>query len=199
VFGCTGRDAAAGLVDDIRDHGIEKRERFLYSLSSGDGEFYSVKAALLARQTTRFAMRPAINRIPDIMGEIGGSHFTLARAGYPINFDNTRFSVELGLIQGTVCALIGAACQAWSIVRRQGCSPYLSGFQRIMLDVGFQSWLFAQWDRAITAPKTRYVSQSMRAPHSSEVHLISTERTDPPSVDIGDTFEDYPGVWNHRD
>ena len=140
IFGCTGSDITADLEAEVGARGLTPRVRYLASLSSGDDEFFSLKKALL-RRCMPLARTYSWESIPDIVGECWGSSFTIARNGFPINFDNSGESAPLEQIQGTIAALIAAVCQASRIGRALAAPVHT----RMKLEPAFQGWLFAKW------------------------------------------------------
>jgi hypothetical protein len=185
IFGCTGTDITAGLFNALPEGGLRISSRVLISLSSGDDEFFRLKAELLgktARPTGFFTLAT----VPDIQGEHWGSEFSIVRNGFPINFDNSIESVPVEKIQGTVAALIGATAQSY----RYATQSDGHARERIMLDVGFQQWLYSKWHPLLSGT-SRLDEGELTAQTITD---ISTLRARPRAIDKGDHF----GAWAIR-
>jgi hypothetical protein len=185
IFGCTGSDITAGLFGDAGATTLPRASRTLISLSSGDDEFFKLKTELL-RRAGRMNDMYMLSAVPNIQGECWGSEFTIVRNGFPINFDNSIESAPIEHIQGTIAALIGAICQAHRYASR---SEKTVG-ERIMLDVGFQRWLYSKWLPLLDPSSGLNAS----APTAQTILDISTLRTNPHAIDKGDHF----GRWAVR-
>ena len=182
IFGCAGVDVTKDLFEE-KGGALSCKPRILASLSSGDDEFFSLKAALLDSGT--FAHQTyQTGQIPDIEGRWQGSPIKILRNGFPVNFDNTSESVPLEHIQGTVAALIIATCQAYQYAMSIGDRPNIG---RVMLDVRAQKWLFERWLKRI--PNSQHLSGKLSL---SRIASLSALRTTPRSVNNGTHFAPWP-------
>jgi len=193
IFGCSGKDVTKDLQDEIGKKGLTSAHRTFFSMSSGDDEFYSLKQEILSKLQTG-KQYFTIDTIPDISASVWNSDFTIVRNGFPVNFDNSGQSVPLQLIQGTVCALIVAICQAFNITLRNLATRRNL---RVMLDGGFQTWLVDHWNQH-TQGRIRSLMghESSKMASHTFVRQASVDRTDPLAVDIGPTFDDANVFWS---
>lgn len=185
VFGCTGIDVTRNLIEDISARGLSQRNREFLSVSSGDDEFFTLKTALLpTAENTEYR----IDHIPDVVGEIAGSTFRIARNAFPINFDNGIESVPLEWIQGTICALVAALAQA-QLIRRPAVRSHLT--KRITLDIDFQEWLLRQWKRELPVVK-KFKNQSFSLiPRRTVLQRLSKIRTNLESEVVPPVFDTW--------
>ncbi|MEA3048804.1 MAG: hypothetical protein QOG84_640 [Sphingomonadales bacterium] len=185
IFGCTGNDITRELALGNGLRNLSSKRREFISISSGDDEFFSLKIALLGDGGGPLSY--SIGAIPDVVGEIAGSEYSVARNGFPINFDNGEESAPLEYIQGTICALIAALAQGYLLrINAVGAAP-----DRVMLDLAFQSWLLRHWRNALPfylKAKRRPLSP---APRQSFLHQLSTSRTSLESVSALPVFKDW--------
>jgi hypothetical protein len=182
IFGCAGIDVTVGLFDECNRLGLSPRERTLISLSSGDDEFFALKAAILSGDS--YPPRTyELHDIPDITGSFWESPFRILRNGFPVNFDNSEESVPLEHIQGTIAALIIAICQAYQYAMTIGDRPNIG---RVMLDVRAQRWLFRRWRKVVP-----HGELSPKTPTLSKIISLSSHRTSPASRNHLDHF----GSW----
>jgi hypothetical protein len=176
IFGCTGSDVTVNLADEVLRRGLASKSRTLISLSSGDDEFFALKTALIGASEASYE----IADIPTVSGEQFNSRFELPRNGFPINFDNSGESAPLEQIQGTICALVGALCQA----------RYLSAMppvpRRVTLDIALQRWLFDRW--------LEYLPGAPDGARSLQVSLAEKE-SEPRFEPKGATMKPVFGNW----
>jgi hypothetical protein len=186
IFGCTGFDISRDIEAQLASRPLDARLREFMSLSSGDDEFFALRNLLIERSGNEHDCYQA-GQIPDIAGRLGESNFRIARNGFPINFDNSRESAPLEVIQGTMAALTGALCQSQRILRE----GRYAGAGRYVLDLGFQQWLLRKWSRVL--PKSSRPRGGKRGPAAlrSLMEEVSIVRTGPESTPIPPVF----GSW----
>lgn len=187
IFGCTGSDITRDLAWEASHRGLSPRSRAFLSLSSGDDEFFTLKQLLLVEGGAP-AETYAPGEIPDIVGRLWGSPFTIIRNGFPINFDNTRVSAPLDAIQGTISALVGALCQVYLASRNRRSAPVA---ERIVVDPALQRWLLKRWREVLDAP-LRFRNRIVTAePQDAMLMKLSQVRSDPVSIRTAPVF----GPW----
>lgn len=199
IFGCSGVDVTQGMFSDVQGSDSEPAlrpvSRIFVSLSSGDDEFFSLKQRLLLGRSSA-PMEYSVRDISDLSGSVWGATTTILRNGFPINFDNGDISVPLELIQGTVCALIAAVCQASNLVGRRGDVGLASRAERVMLDCGFQRWLSKRWGRYLADGAHRTTWSGKPMPFDREaIKQLSNHHAGPKSVDAGHTFDVGGHFW----
>ncbi len=192
IFGCSGKDVTKDMQEQVAKKSLTPAHRTFCSMSSGDDEFYSLKQEILSKLKTKNQYF-SIDTIPDISASVWASDFTLVRNGFPVNFDNSGQSVPLQLIQGTVCALIVAICQAFNIALRNLATQR---DLRVMLDGGFQTWLVDHWDQHTEGRIRSLMGHEPKMASHTFVRQASVDRTDPLAVDIGPTFDNANVFWS---
>lgn len=186
IFGCTGFDITRDIGAQVAGRPLNARFREFMSLSSGDDEFFALRNLLIERSGNEHDRYQA-GQIPDITGRLWNSDFRIARNGFPINFDNSRESAPLEMIQGTMAALTGALCQSHRFLL-EGRYP---GAGRYILDLGFQQWLLGKWSTVL--PMSPRAGGGKRGPAAlrSLIKKVSIVRTGPESTPMPPTF----GNW----
>lgn len=176
IFGCSGTDVTEDFVAGRGTEPLKSGRRTLISLSSGDVEFFALKALLLAEKEAA-SCTYGLDAIPNVSGDFEGASFEIVKNGFPVNFDNASQSVPLRKIQGTVAALVGAAAQAYSLASQ---NRTISQPSRVMLDRSLQAWLYRKWQPLL--------GQNTDDQFGEHIVSLSTFRTDPSSVDLGSSF-----------
>ena len=127
VFGCTGSDALGSDWIGTLDHDLT-----LISCSSEDLEF----RPLITLLRKRFRAKGEGHAV-DIQASTGQATITIARGGFPINFDGSPESVPTADIQLTRGLLLGGVIQALGSDRRPGISMLAPSIQQHVVE----SWL----------------------------------------------------------
>ena len=163
IFGCTGRDITATLLDHFR---LSPNNKTLISCSSEDKEFLSLLRMIQQKDN----MNTYINPLADIkyQTEMGATIHVL-RGGFPVNFDNSEESVPAVDIQLTRALVIGSIIQATQFFKK---THLLNKGNIYKLDPIIQKFVINEWLKhqpPNRIPKTlidKFQSTSWIAEHS---------------------------------
>ncbi|MEM1036256.1 MAG: NAD(P)-binding domain-containing protein [Pseudomonadota bacterium] len=187
IIGATGKDISKSFVS--RDQFILKEKKVFVSVSSGDVEFYKLKSLFFESNAYDPESQYDIGSIPNLEMQYGDGHILLLRNGFPINFDNSLFSVPLKDIQGTICLLLIACVQSYLIRKQTHKTLIYPG--RIMVDTSFQSALMKSWGEVLDVD---HGISDLYLNRSTYIEQQSQLRTEPKVIRLPWVFKNWK--WN---
>lgn len=139
VIGCTGTPNALAVADVVR--GLDG-DKMLVSCSTSDIEFRPILQAAGTQLPSATVLDAGPCRTIAINDSNAGYRLRLPRSGFPINFDNSMYSVPNDRIQLTRALLLGAIFQALALLR----DGVPCNSAHLMLDPKLQQFCAMTWD-----------------------------------------------------
>lgn len=156
VFGCTGTDIFKNKTNLVSN--IKKHKHFI-SCSSEDIEFLSLIQNFKTNNNKEF------NPLHDLIIKTDDCSVTIVNGGFPVNFDNSLFSVPNKYIQITRSLLLLAIIQATHYVENRIKLPITF----IMLSPKKQFFIVNKWNQMVNM--TRYDNLEWLKEHSEGVFV----------------------------
>lgn len=166
IFGCTGKDIFAEEDIDRFDFGSSPK-RFM-SVSLGDVEFSSLLQWMAQQQATFTHPTSYKSEKPDITFSDKHKDITVARQGFPVNFNGREGSGSIEEMQLITGFLTGAVAQASQLAKAKGIPP-----ETFMFSPELQHFIMEKWLEKVPEMNTLYSPGILREIRENPQHWLA--------------------------